>query len=138
MTFRTAVRCMGKSKDFLTKWVNWYNETMNVGSLLDRAKTHVTAKKEYKIIIKLFEKHSTYNLQQAQTFICFFEGFYYLIWIFFSCSVVPPVCGHSIFFSTSLWTLNFISNYFVNHDSYKLAWCFNGNNHFIIDHFFLF
>ena len=69
---------------------------------------------------------------------------FWSFFFFFSCASTPWVTV--IFFQyqfvnngcTSLWTLNFIPNYFVNYDSYKFTWSFNGNNHFIINNFILF
>lgn len=66
MTYAAAARYMGKSSEFVRKWVKRYKETKTVDDLLERGSQRATTKREDKVIVKIFEKNPACSLRLAQ------------------------------------------------------------------------
>lgn len=65
LTQTAAAKYMGKSKQFVSKWINRYKKVGNVDYFPDRGSASKVSKKDEKKILALFSKDPTLTLREA-------------------------------------------------------------------------
>ncbi|KOC58939.1 hypothetical protein WH47_01219 [Habropoda laboriosa] len=66
MSVRDAAKYLRKSREFVNKWVQRYKETKCVDDHPDRGSKRAAARREDKVIFRLFSKNPTFFLRKGQ------------------------------------------------------------------------
>ena len=66
MSRESAAKYLKKSKAFVNKWVERYQDTKTVDDLPERGMTRKTTKQQDKIILQIFNKNPRLSLRQAK------------------------------------------------------------------------